>query len=150
MSSVFTPRANFVARASIVAVVVALVGTIAFILGFVRSSFYTGVGVEMPQPVPFSHQHHVAGLGIDCRYCHTTAEDSAFAGMPATQTCMNCHGDLWTDALRWPHRHVRWILIEERAEGGDVLAQLARQDETFLAGFERVTEHGGLALYRRR
>ena len=60
------------------------------------------------------------------------------------------NGDLWSDALRWPHRHVRWILIEERAEGGDALAILARHDETFLAGFERVTEHGGLALYRRR
>jgi hypothetical protein len=59
------------------------------------------------------------------------------------------NGDLWSDALRWPRRHVRWILIEERAEGGDMLAVLARDDETFIAGFERVTEHGGLALYRR-
>jgi hypothetical protein len=50
------------------------------------------------QPVPFSHQHHVAGLGIDCRYCHTTVETSNFAGIPPTQTCMNCHAQIWTNA----------------------------------------------------
>ena len=51
-----------------------------------------------PQPVPFSHQHHVAGLGIDCRYCHTSVETSSFAGIPPTKTCMNCHAQIWTNA----------------------------------------------------
>ena len=51
-----------------------------------------------PQPVPFSHQHHVAGLGIDCRYCHTSVETSSFAGIPPTKTCMNCHSQIWTNA----------------------------------------------------
>ncbi len=50
------------------------------------------------QPVPFSHQHHVAGLGLDCRYCHTSVETSSFAGIPPTQTCMNCHSQIWTNA----------------------------------------------------
>jgi hypothetical protein len=77
-------------------------------------------------------------------------QEASEAGLSLRQFLHEGNGDLWADALRWPHRHVRWILIEERAEGGDVLAQLARQDETFLAGFERVTEHGGLALYRRQ
>ena len=121
MSSVFTPRANLIARVSLVGAVLALIGASAFLLGFVRSSFYTGVGVEMPQPVPFSHQHHVAGLGIDCRYCHATGEDSAFAGMPTTQTCMNCHAELWTDApLLQPIREswrsgtpVRWRRVHD-------------------------------------
>jgi hypothetical protein len=76
----------------------AILGISAFSFGFVRSSFYTGVGVPHPQPVPFSHQHHVTGLGIDCRYCHTTVEESAFAGMPTTQTCINCHSQLWSGA----------------------------------------------------
>lgn len=98
MSNVFTPRANFIARASIVVILLGLTAVSSFVLGFARSSFSTGVGVEVSQPVPFSHQHHVAGLGIDCRYCHTTVEESAFAGIPATQTCMNCHSKLWTDA----------------------------------------------------
>jgi hypothetical protein len=51
-----------------------------------------------PQPAPFSHQHHVAGLGIDCRYCHTSVETSSFAGIPPTQTCMNCHSQIWLGA----------------------------------------------------
>jgi hypothetical protein len=54
--------------------------------------------VRKPQPVPFSHQHHVTGLGIDCRYCHTSVETSSFAGIPPTKTCMNCHSQIWTNA----------------------------------------------------
>src|SRR5271156_5207695 len=50
------------------------------------------------QRSPFSHQHHVAGLGIDCRYCHTSVETSSFAGIPPTKTCMNCHSQIWTNA----------------------------------------------------
>ena len=63
-----------------------------------RSSYVTYAGVRRPQPVPFSHQHHVAGLGIDCRYCHTSVETSSFAGIPPTKTCMNCHAQIWTNA----------------------------------------------------
>jgi Cytochrome c7 and related cytochrome c len=63
-----------------------------------RSPYVTYAGVARPQPVPFSHQHHVAGLGIDCRYCHTSVENSKFAGIPPTRTCMNCHSQIWTNA----------------------------------------------------
>ncbi|MBV9250333.1 MAG: cytochrome c3 family protein, partial [Acetobacteraceae bacterium] len=48
--------------------------------------------------VPFSHQHHVAGLGIDCRFCHTTVEVAGNASLPPTYTCMTCHSQVWTDA----------------------------------------------------
>ena len=51
-----------------------------------------------PQPVPFSHKHHVSGLGLDCRYCHTTVEISQNAGIPPTHTCMTCHSQIWTNA----------------------------------------------------
>jgi hypothetical protein len=61
------------------------------------------------------------------------------------------NGDLWAAALAAdPHRHVGWMLIEERAEGGDMLAQRARRDPAFLSGFDRVCEGGGVALYRAR
>jgi hypothetical protein len=62
------------------------------------SPYLTYQGVRKPQPVPFSHKHHVAGLGIDCRYCHTSVEVSSFAGIPPTKTCMNCHSQIWTNA----------------------------------------------------
>jgi hypothetical protein len=63
-----------------------------------RSPYVTYAGVVRPQPVPFSHQHHVAAIGIDCRYCHTSVETSGFAGIPPTKTCMNCHSQIWTNA----------------------------------------------------
>jgi hypothetical protein len=65
---------------------------------YIRSSYATGAEVAVDQPVPFSHQHHVAGLGIDCRYCHGTVEESRFAGMPSTKVCMNCHSQIWLNS----------------------------------------------------
>ena len=58
----------------------------------------TETGAPLRQPVPFSHKHHVGGLGLDCRYCHTTVERSSTAGMPSTHTCMTCHSQIWTEA----------------------------------------------------
>ena len=65
---------------------------------YVRSSYATGVGVAPAQPVPFSHKHHAGELGLDCRYCHTTVETQATAGIPPTWTCMTCHSEIWTGA----------------------------------------------------
>ncbi|MGZ3183674.1 MAG: cytochrome c3 family protein [Telluria sp.] len=50
------------------------------------------------QPIPFSHKHHVGDDGIDCRYCHTSVEQSGFAGMPSTQVCLTCHSQLYRHA----------------------------------------------------
>lgn len=63
-----------------------------------RSSWNTGAFVEREQPVQFSHKHHSGDDGIDCRYCHTSVESAATAGMPPTKTCMNCHSQLWSDS----------------------------------------------------
>ena len=63
-----------------------------------RSGFLTGVGQAVAQPVPFSHKHHVGQLGLDCRYCHNGVETSSSAGLPATEVCMTCHSQLFTDA----------------------------------------------------
>jgi NAD-dependent SIR2 family protein deacetylase len=63
-----------------------------------RSSYLTNQFLERQQPVQFSHKHHAGDDGIDCRYCHTTVETTASAGMPPTQTCMNCHSQIWADS----------------------------------------------------
>lgn len=63
-----------------------------------RSSYLTGQYLEKQQPVQFSHKHHSGDDGIDCRYCHSTVETTASAGMPSTQTCMNCHSQIWADS----------------------------------------------------
>jgi len=63
-----------------------------------RSPYTTEQDIPLAQQVPFSHEHHVSGLGIDCRYCHVSVETSAFAGIPPTETCMTCHSRLWTEA----------------------------------------------------
>jgi hypothetical protein len=63
-----------------------------------RSPYVTQADTAREQPVPFSHAHHVGGIGIDCRYCHTSAEVSPVAGIPPTKTCMNCHSQIWSDS----------------------------------------------------
>jgi hypothetical protein len=95
---VFRPQANAFARWIMLVVVVgvAFLGTGATF--YLRSDFYTAVDHPIIQPVPFSHQHHVAGLGLDCRYCHTDVETSPVAGVPPTEVCMTCHSQIWTNA----------------------------------------------------
>ena len=98
MAQIFSPRSNVQAKVIIVATIL-LVCAGGWLTSAVWWSPYTTyVNVPFDQPVPFSHQHHVAGLGIDCRYCHTSVETSSFAGIPATETCMTCHSQLWTEA----------------------------------------------------
>ena len=98
MAQFFKKSANNIARISMIAgVVLAAVGGFAF-TQFSRSSYLTGQYVEKQQPVQFSHKHHVGDDGIDCRYCHSTVETTASAGMPSTQTCMNCHSQIWADS----------------------------------------------------
>jgi hypothetical protein len=98
VARLFGPDATVWFRASLVAVPL-LVASSAAAWGVIyRAPYYTNVGVRLEQPVPFSHQHHVGGLGIDCRFCHASVENSAFAGMPATKTCMRCHSQIWADS----------------------------------------------------
>jgi len=97
MAQFFNKSANNIARISIVtAVVLAGVAGLAYTI-VARSSYMTGRYVEKQQPIQFSHKHHAGDDGIDCRYCHQTVETTASAGMPSTQTCMNCHSQLFAD-----------------------------------------------------
>jgi hypothetical protein len=98
MAQIFDRSSNALARMSLV-----LTGLIVIALGVTldqlqRSPWVTRQGQRADQPVPFSHKHHVQGLGLQCQYCHTTVEKSSYAGIPPTKTCMNCHAQIWTNA----------------------------------------------------
>jgi hypothetical protein len=95
MSQIFHRSANTLSKVSIFGALFIIGGLIWLAMVINRSSYMTGADVVREQPVQFSHQHHVQTIGIDCRYCHTTAETSAFAGIPPTKTCMNCHSQIW-------------------------------------------------------
>lgn len=94
----FSPSANTIARASIVGFVLLSATLFLAGYGYVNSDYYTGAFEVRAQPVQFSHEHHVGGLGIDCRYCHTSVEVSSYANIPPTQTCMNCHSQIWLNS----------------------------------------------------
>ena len=98
MAQIFHRSANTLARLSIIGVVVVVSVVLWAALELQRSPYATWEGIAQAQPVPFSHQHHNAGDGIDCRYCHTSVEVSSFAGIPATETCMSCHSQIWVDS----------------------------------------------------
>ena len=98
MSQIFHRHTNIYSRLSILALV-GFVATLGAVVAMLHLSGYnTNQGMYVEQPVQFSHKHHVAGEGIDCRYCHSSVEESAFANIPSTKTCMNCHSQIWTNA----------------------------------------------------
>jgi len=98
MAQIFHRSTNTLSKVSIFGAVFILAGLGGIASLLIRSGFYTQVYVDREQPVPFSHKHHVGGLGIDCRFCHTSVETSSFAGIPPTKTCMGCHSQIWADS----------------------------------------------------
>jgi len=98
MAQIFHRSFNTISKVSIFGAVFMLAAVGWAYAKYVRSDFATGAGVTREQPVQFSHQHHVGGLGIDCRYCHASVEESKFAGIPPTRTCMNCHSQIWVQS----------------------------------------------------
>jgi hypothetical protein len=95
MAQIFHRSTNTLSRVSIYGFVffIATAGGLSYKVN--QSAYFTEVNVARDQPVPFSHKHHAAELGIDCRYCHTSVEQSSFAGIPATHVCMSCHSQIW-------------------------------------------------------
>jgi hypothetical protein len=98
MPQVFHPSTNTFSRVSIFGALFIIAGLLWGIARVNRSPYVTLAGVAREQPVPFSHRHHAGELGIDCRYCHTTVETAAYANIPPTQACMNCHSQIWADS----------------------------------------------------
>jgi hypothetical protein len=98
MSQIFHHSTNTLAKVSIFGGVFVVAATLWVILEVNRSPYVTRAHEARAQPVPFSHAHHVGGLGVDCRYCHTSVDKSAVAGIPPTKTCMNCHSQIWSQS----------------------------------------------------
>ncbi len=124
MSQIFPKSANSLARAGIILMVL-LGGMVVTILLILPSSDYiTRRNMARTQPVQFSHAHHAGGMGFDCRYCHTSVEESSFAGIPPTKTCMNCHTQLFADSpylepVRASFRNntpLAWIRVNDLAD----------------------------------
>lgn len=98
LAAIFRPSANLASKVALLVLMgVVLIGA-AFWWLWPRMDYARHVRAAVAQPVPFSHQHHVAGLGIDCRFCHASVEVSSNAGLPPTHTCMTCHSQIWTNA----------------------------------------------------
>ena len=91
MAQIFHRSTNTISRVSIFGTLFIVAGLLWLVAQIHRSPWITDARVAREQPIQFSHERHVGGNGIDCRYCHTSVEDSAFAGIPPTKTCMNCH-----------------------------------------------------------
>ena len=98
MPQLFRPFADTIARVVLVGILALPFVLVGAAYAVMRSPYITDRTITPAQPVPFSHQHHVAGLGLDCRYCHTSVETGRFAGLPPTTTCMTCHSQLYTQA----------------------------------------------------
>ena len=98
MSQIFHRSANTISRVSIFGAVFIVAALLVLVAEVNRSPWVTAARVAREQPIQFSHERHVAGNGIDCRYCHTSVEVSRFAGIPPTKTCMNCHSQIFSNA----------------------------------------------------
>jgi hypothetical protein len=98
MSQVFPKSANPWSKASLIFLLFLVILAGWTILTLQRSDFVTTANEYIEQPVQFSHQHHAGGIGIECRYCHTSVEVSPSAGIPPTKTCINCHSQIWNTA----------------------------------------------------
>jgi menaquinone reductase, multiheme cytochrome c subunit len=91
---------------------IAVVGAVTYIptlFALGASPTTTAVGYAPEQPVHYSHALHVGKLGLDCRYCHYTVEKTAFASLPPTQTCMNCHTGVLPDDKELKKVHDSWM-----------------------------------------
>jgi len=98
MPQIFHRSTNTFSKLSIFGAVFIIAAIAAVLTAINRSGYVTEAGVSREQPVPFSHRHHVGGMGIDCRYCHTSVENAAFANIPPTKTCINCHSQIWANS----------------------------------------------------
>ena len=98
MPQLFHRSANSLSKIAIFGGLIVLGSIVVAAYALDRGSYNSDTAVVKDQPVPFSHKHHVTDDGIECRYCHTSVETSSYAGLPATEVCMGCHSQIWSNA----------------------------------------------------
>jgi hypothetical protein len=121
LAQIFHEAANSISKASIVAFVLLIAGAAGVYELLDRSPYVDEQHVFLEQPVPFSHKHHVGEVGLDCRFCHSSVEDSSFAGLPPVSTCMTCHSQIWRDspmlepvrAAARTGRPLMWVRVDQ-------------------------------------
>ncbi len=124
MAQIFHRSTNFISRFSVFSAIFLIGLALVAVLAVARSPYMTRQNISREQPVQFSHKHHVGDDGIDCRYCHTSVDTSAVAGIPPTQTCMNCHSVLFNAApylepIRESYRSdksIEWVKVHRLAD----------------------------------
>ena len=124
MAQIFHRSTNFISRFSVFSFLFLMGFAVLAVLAAARSPYMTRQNITREQPIQFSHKHHVGDDGIDCRYCHTSVETAAFAGIPPTKTCMNCHSVLFNNAgylepVRQSYRDdksIEWVKIHRLAD----------------------------------
>ncbi len=121
MSALFSPRSNGIFRLVIAILAGGAVATLGGLMFWARSPYGTGQQVQVGQPVQFDHRHHVKDDLIDCRYCHTSVDKAASAGIPPTQLCLNCHSQVWNkspllDLVRaswFANKPIEWVRVHK-------------------------------------
>jgi hypothetical protein len=98
MPALFSSFATRMLRATIALAAISAVAVPSLLMAAVRTPWFLGEGHPVDQPVLFDHRHHAADDGIDCRYCHSTAETSRYASVPSTEVCMGCHAQIWASS----------------------------------------------------
>lgn len=124
MAQIFQRSTNFISKLTILGAAFIVISGGAGAWTYYQSSWNTRKHMTLEQPVPFSHEHHVRVLGIECRYCHTTVDVGAFAGIPPVKTCMTCHSQVWKDSpmlepVRESYRSkkpIQWVRVHDLPE----------------------------------
>lgn len=98
MGPLFRPFHNTAVRISLLGLVLLFTGTLVGLMVYARTPWARGTNEPIEQPIEFDHRHHSRDEGIDCRYCHDTVEVSAYAGIPPTELCLNCHAQVWNSS----------------------------------------------------
>src|SRR5690606_28388027 len=104
--------------------VVSLVCFAVFACSYWGSPKHYIVGYQPVQPIAFSHELHAGQMGLDCRYCHFNVEKGRHAGVPPTETCLNCHSLVKTESpeikkLLEAHKNgvpVNWVRVHKLAD----------------------------------